>query len=106
MARYDDLPMQRITVISLVAIAVTIVSILAVQVLYYGMSRYISDTKVAAGSYAESEEFLARQSRAISQFAVNPEDGRYVIPIEQAMKKVVREAAARNENQPASANDT
>ncbi len=105
MAQYDDLPIQRITVISVIAIAVTVVSVLAVQVLYFAMQRYIDQYKTEIGSYVESDEYLARQSRAISQFSVN-QDGHYVIPIEQAMKKVAREASAKNENQPATANDT
>lgn len=105
MARYDDLPIQRITVISLISVAVTVVSILAVQVLYFGMSRYVNENKRAASSYAESEEYLARQTRAISQFAVHEDDGNYVIPIEQAMRKIVRQASDKNENQSATTNE-
>jgi hypothetical protein len=106
MARYDDLPIQRITVISLIAIAVTIVSILAVQVLYFGMHRYVNEGKAALGKYTESEEFLSRQRRSISQYSVNEDDGQFVIPIEQAMRKIAREASSRNESQPAPPNQT
>lgn len=106
MARYDDLPIQRLTVISLVSIAVTVVSILAVQVLYFGMSRYVNEPRFEAGRYPESEEFLARQSRSIGQFAVNPQDGNYAIPVEQAMRKLARESSAKNDQQSVPSNET
>jgi hypothetical protein len=106
MAHYDDLPIRRITVISLISIAVTVVSVLAVQVLYFGMTRYVNEGKAALGIYVESEQHVARQNRRISQFGVNEDDGNYVIPIEQAMRKVVREASAKNEQQPVSTNES
>ena len=106
MAQYDDLPIKRITVISLISIAVTVVSVLAVQVLYFGMTRYVNEGKSAIGNYVESEEQLARQSQQINQFAVNEDDGNFVIPIEQAMRKIAREASANNENQPVSTNES
>ena len=101
MAQYDDLPIQRITVVSLVSIAVTIVTILAVQVLYFGMQNYVSESKLAGGRYYESDEILANQRAAISQYGVNPADGNFVIPVEQAMKNVVRKAVEKNENESA-----
>lgn len=98
MAQYDDLPIQRITVVSFVSIAVTVVTILAVQVLYYGMQNYVNSAKSAAGRYTESEEVLANQRDSISRFGVNEVDGRFTIPIEQAMKEVVRKASGKNES--------
>jgi hypothetical protein len=100
MAQYDDLAIRRITVVSLVSIAVTVVSILAVQVLYYGMRSYVDQQKRTAARFYEAEEVLGRQTREISQYSVHPQDGNIVIPIEQAMRNIVREAAERNENQP------
>jgi len=101
MAQYDDLPIQRITVVSLVSIAVTIVTILAVQVLYFGMQNYVNASKLGDGHYYESDEILASQRASISQFGVNPADGNFVIPVEQAMKNVVRKAVEKNENESA-----
>lgn len=98
MAQYDDLPIQRITVISIVSIAVTVVTILAVQVLYYGMQNYVNATKSASGRYTDSDEFLEGQRASISRFGVNDADARFVIPIEQAMKDVVRKASGKNES--------
>jgi len=106
MAQYDDLPIQRITAISIVSIAVTVVTVLAVQVMYFGMQNYVSSGKVATGRYTESDEFLDSQRAAISRFGVNETDARFVIPIEQAMKQIVREASGKNENVPAKTEET
>ena len=106
MAQYDDLPTRRIAVISVIAVAVTVVTILAVQVLYYGMLGYVMEDKLEASRYSDSNEHLARQSRSISQFSVDENDGSYVIPIEQAMRKIAREASANHDNQPAPADAT
>lgn len=106
MAQYDDLPIQRITVVSIVSIAVTVVTILAVQVLYFGMQNYVSSGKSAMGRYTESDEILDSQRAAISRYGVNDADARFVIPIEQAMKEIVREASGKNESQPAKTEET
>jgi len=98
MAQYDDLPIQRITVVSIVSIAVTVVTILAVQVLYFGMQNYVSSGKSALGRYTESDDFLDGQRTSISRYGVNAADARFVIPIEQAMKDVVRKASGKNES--------
>ncbi len=106
MAQYDDLPIQRITVVSIVSIAVTVVTILAVQVLYYGMQNYVSAGKSALGRYTESDEILAGQKAGISRYGVNDSDARFVIPIEQAMKEVVRKASGKNESEPQKSEET
>ncbi|HBJ34873.1 MAG TPA: hypothetical protein DDZ51_08940 [Planctomycetaceae bacterium] len=98
MAQYDDLPIQRITVVSIVSIAVTVVTILAVQVLYYGMQNYVNTGKSALGRYTESDEVLASQRASISRYGVNDSDARFVIPIEQAMRDIVSKASGKNES--------
>jgi hypothetical protein len=42
---------------------------------------------------SEAAEALASQTESISRFGVNEEDGRFQIPIEEAIKKAVRQAA-------------
>jgi len=106
MAQYDDLPIQRITAVSLVSIAVTVVTILAVQVLYFGMQNYVSYGKSALGRYSDSDAVLESQRQGISHFGVNEADGKFVIPIEQAMKQVVREASGKNESNSGQSEET
>ncbi len=98
MAQYDDLPVQRIAVVSIVSIAVTVVTILAVQVLYYGMQNYVNAGKSVSGRYSDSDEILAGQRASISRYGVHDSDARFVIPIEQAMKEIVRKASGKNES--------
>lgn len=97
MAQYDDLPISRITAVSLISIAVTVVTILAVQVLYFGMYGYVTRSRTATIATSEAVEILNSQTQSINQYGVNEEDGRFVIPIEQAIKKVVRTSAESNE---------
>ena len=106
MAQYDDLPIQRITVVSIVSIAVTVVTILAVQVMYFGMQNYVNSGKSASGRYTESDEVLDSQRASISRFGVNEADARFVIPIEQAMKEIVRKASGKNERDPEKTEET
>jgi hypothetical protein len=106
MAQYDDLPIQRITVVSIVSVAVTVVTILAVQVMYFGMQNYVNADKSATGRYPDSDEVLESQRASISRFGVNEADARFVIPIEQAMKDVVRKASGQNDNDSAKNEET
>lgn len=106
MAQYDDLPTRRIAVISVISVAVTVVTILAVQVLYYGMLGYVMEGKRETSRYTVSNEHLARQNRSIEQYSVDENDGSYVIPIEQAMRKIAREASANHDHQAAPADET
>ncbi len=106
MAQYDDLPIQRITAVSLISIAVTVVTILAVQVVYFGMLDYVNSAKSASGRYSESDQILAGQKRSISRVGVNDEDAKLVIPIESAMKRMVSQAAENHERNTAENDDT
>jgi hypothetical protein len=106
MAHYDDLPIQRITVVSIVSIAVTVVTILAVQVMYFGMQNYVNAGKSATGRYSDSDEVLDSQRASISRFGVSETDARFVIPIEQAMKDIVRKASGKNVSDSAKTEET
>lgn len=97
MAQYDDLPIARITAVSLISIAVTVVTVLAVQVLYFGMYDFVSRGKSTTPAISEANSILVSQTQAIEQYGVNEDDGHFVIPIEAAIRKVVRESARSNE---------
>ncbi|MGV3485270.1 MAG: hypothetical protein ACO1RT_12695 [Planctomycetaceae bacterium] len=88
MAAYDDLPIQRIVVVGLLSIAITIITVLGVQVLYFGMQNYVDEYKLAGSTYREGEEALADQTKRISRIGVDEDSGRITIPVDQAMKKM------------------
>lgn len=92
MAQYDDLPISRITAVSLISIAVTVITILAVQVVYFGMYNYVSREKALTPSASEAAAILKSQSQSLEKYGVNSDDGRFTIPIEQAIKKVVSQS--------------
>lgn len=99
MAQYDDVPVQRITVVSIVSILVTIVTILAVQVIYFGMQTRANVEKTAMGKYVDSDKVLSQQRDSINRSGVDPDNARLVIPIEQAMRDVIRKSGENHEQQ-------
>ena len=98
MAAYDDLPIQRIVVVGLLSIAITIITVLGVQVLYFGMQNYVDEYKLASSTYREGREALDDQTRRISRIGVDEDRGRITIPVDQAMKKMAAAAAKSETN--------
>ncbi|KLU04348.1 putative signal peptide and transmembrane protein [Rhodopirellula islandica] len=97
MAAYDDLNVKRIAVISVISILVTAVTVLAVQVLYFAMADIVDERKVQSASYSRQNAVLADQSAEISRYGVDPETGNVTIPVEDAMKKMVKKAGSQDE---------
>jgi hypothetical protein len=98
MAQYDDLPIKRIVVVGLLSIAVTFITVLGVQVLYFGMQGYVDQRKFAESTYRESLEVLDVQTRRISRYDIDEESGRITIPVDKAMKAMVAEASKKKNN--------
>ena len=105
MAQYDDLPIQRIVVVGLLSIAITVITVLGVQVLYFGMQNYVDQRKLADSSYRESIEVLEGQTSRISRFGVDESNGRITIPIDQAMKKLATSPNPETNDEKPSTND-
>lgn len=105
MAQYDDLPIQRIVVVGLLSIAITIITVLGVQVLYFGMQNYVDERKLAESTYRESIEILEGQTKQISRVGVDETNGHITIPIDQAMKKLVNSAKSESNDKKPAKND-
>jgi len=97
MAAYDDLNVRRIAVISVISILVTAVSVLAIQVLYFAMADAVDSRKMEASSYTRQNRVLAEQAEEVSRYDVDPETGKVVIPVTEAMQKMADEAEAAPE---------
>lgn len=113
MAQYDDLNARQIWAVGIVSAALTAVTILAVQVLYYALLNRHNDVKLAGSEYTASNAYLAAEAEQISRYGRNPETGAVQIPIDRAMTLVVErksesaeapqpseEPAAESEQQP------
>lgn len=105
MAQYDDLPIQRIVVVGLLSVAITVITVLGVQVLYFGMQNYVDEKKLAESTYRDAIEVLEAQTKQISRMGVDESNGRITVPIEQAMKKLVSSAKAESNDKKPEAND-
>lgn len=89
MAQYDDLPIKRITVVGLLSIVITFITVLGVQVLYFGMQSYVDDAKLASSHYGDSIAALESQSAKLESYGVDEQTGNITIPVKEAMKKVI-----------------
>ena len=93
MAQYDDLNVKKIAIVGVISIGVTVVTALAVQVLFYALADVTDSAKVASAKYTRQNEVLAAQTAEISHYGVNPDNAKVTIPIETAMKMIVAESA-------------
>jgi hypothetical protein len=98
MAAYDDLPIKRIVVVGLLSIVVTAITVLGVQVLYFGMQNYADEQKLASSTYRESIEILEAQTEEVSRIGIDEQNGRIKIPVEQAMKAMAAGTVSEKAN--------
>ena len=94
MAKYDDLDTNQIFIIGISSVVVTLVTILAVQYVYFLMVAGHQDLLQAQSSYARQNRELAQQVTSVSEYGADPATGNVTIPIEEAMALVAREAQA------------
>ncbi|TWT80972.1 hypothetical protein CA13_24190 [Planctomycetes bacterium CA13] len=88
MAHYDDLNTKRIFTVGAISVLVTVMTALAVQVLYFAMAQSQAATR-AEGHYSRQNEFLESQSAQISAYGVDETTGNITIPIEKAIELTV-----------------
>lgn len=91
MAAYDDLNVNRIFTVGILSIVVTAVTALAVQVMYYTMLGWQQAETAAESDYRRQNSILAEQTKEISSYGVNEENGNVIVPIDQAMEYLVKE---------------
>jgi hypothetical protein len=92
MAKYDDLNTKQIFIVGIGSVVVTIVTILAVQYVYYLLVDGHREYLQAESSYRRQNQALAEQVETISRYGADPETGKVVIPIGQAMELVAKES--------------
>ena len=90
MAAYDDLNVSRIFTAGIISIVVTAVTALAVQVLYYALVQWQSEKKIAQSDYRRQQAVFNEQIEQISTYGVDPATGNITIPIDEAIKLMVK----------------
>jgi hypothetical protein len=90
MADYDDLDDKRIFSVGILSVIVLAVTALAVQVVYYYMENAQEVKTAAESSYGQENTILSQQTEQINSFGVDPQTAQIMIPIEQAIQKVVK----------------
>ncbi|MCD0463204.1 hypothetical protein [Roseiconus lacunae] len=92
MAKYDDLDTRQIFVIGIGSVLVTIVTILAVQYVYYLLVDAHQTQLQAESSYSRQNQILTDQSESISRYGADPATGNAIIPIDKAIEEVIKGA--------------
>ena len=93
MAAYDDLNAKRIFVVGIASVVVTVVTALAVQVVYFTMAQRQQLETQAASNYARQNAFLDQQRQQISNYGVDETTGNVVIPVEKAIERMLGESS-------------
>lgn len=96
MAAYDDLDVKRIFVVGISSVVVTAVTALAVQVLYYSLVQWQDAETAAESNYQRQNQILMEQTQQISNYGVDPETGKIVIPIDKAIELMVGEKSGKS----------
>ncbi|MEM9825787.1 MAG: hypothetical protein AAF958_04325 [Planctomycetota bacterium] len=89
MAAYDDLNDKRIFTVAILSVVVVAVTALAVQVLYYWMVQAQERSTAAMSNYNRQNAALEAQDSEIGNFGVDPESASVMIPIDQAIDRVL-----------------
>jgi hypothetical protein len=98
MAHYDDLDNKQIFMVGAVSAVLTLVTILAVQVLYYAMVRRHVTAQDVEAEFLESRQIVAAQRDRLNQYGRHPQTGNLLIPIDRAISLVVEEQRPPEDN--------
>ena len=95
MQRYEDLNTPMIAVVGLVGALLTVIVILAAQVLYYTAANRGDERKIVNAPTTTSDSLLAEQEVKLTRYGWISRDNKQVaIPIDRAMELVVRDLSA------------
>ena len=94
---YDDVNTRLLAIVGGVATILIMVSIFAVQVVYYRYEQFEFQRKVLANTNDRELAVIAAQHQRISNAGTGAEEGEKSIPIEQAMASVISEYQSRQE---------
>ncbi len=96
MARYDDINAGTISVIGFIAIIITFVIIVAVQVLYFEYQEIEEKRKHSLFPANESSRKLAEQKKKLESYTwIDREKGIVSIPIQQSMQDVLEKMKSK-----------
>jgi len=100
MASYDDLNTRQIWIVGIISAALTAVTILAVQVLYFALLNWHEEAKLADAEYTQSIAHIREQEMTLEEYGRDPETGSIRIPIGRAIELVAERSGAEEQNKP------
>ena len=105
MAAYDDLNTKRIFTVGIISILVTAVTALAVNVLYYALVTYQQRETAAESDYRRQESILAQQQAEVSQYGVDEETGKVVVPVSEVMRRMADQSESSSQDDASDSNE-
>ncbi|TWU43446.1 hypothetical protein Q31b_24870 [Novipirellula aureliae] len=103
MAHYDDLNTKRIFAIGAISVLVTVMTALAVQVLYFAMAKWQIES-MSDNQYRRQNQFNAEQEAQITAYGVDEMNGNITIPIDKAIELVVQNSTSDDKAEDNAAN--
>ncbi len=106
MAQYDDVNSKSITLMGIYSALITLVTIIGCQVLYFAMRQRQDENKLMKTEYTASNEWLDAQRASLQKYGKESrEDGAktneyLLIPIDEAVKAVIREKGTGDVQKP------
>ncbi len=109
MASYDDLNNRQIFTVAILSAALTFITILACQVVYFALAERQEEEKLKQGQFTQGNSVLTSQSDSLNHYGVNEETGQIQVPVDVVMTQFVKkqsETDNQNESQTTDPSET
>ena len=97
MASYDDLNNRQIFTVAIISAALTFITILACQVVYFALAESQEEYK-----HTQGNSVLTSQSDSLNHYGVNEETGQIQVPVEVVMTQLVKQSDSDENHEPQS----
>ncbi|WP_153556454.1 hypothetical protein [Roseimaritima sediminicola] len=105
MASYDDLNNRQLFTVAIISAALTFITILACQVVYYALAERQEEHKLRQGRFFQGNRVLSTQSDTLNHYGINEETGQVQVPVDVVMTRMVEEAQNESEQDNSTAAD-
>ena len=92
MASYDDLNNRQIFTVAILSAALTFITILACQVVYFALAERQEEEKLKQGQYTQGNSVLTSQSDSLNHYGVNEDTGQIQVPVDVVMSQFANQS--------------
>ncbi|QEG40717.1 hypothetical protein [Roseimaritima ulvae] len=99
MASYDDLNNRQIFTVAILSAALTFITILACQVVYFALAERQEEEKLKQGQYTQGNSVLTSQSDSLNHYGVNEDTGQIQVPVDVVMTQFANQSDSDNKHE-------